>query len=163
MERCQEPTQRAQQAVQQELQHVQDSLSRLLHFWIITGTGCPSQNVERQIKPPWHLGVCCNVKTRLKTRWAWKTLQNTFFFGPSTQFLKVGPNTPESEMRKFRGEFETCAIACCDKWLLKLQMLMFDCRSHFPATFLQLSLPRSIAKMPNLLIKLKEAFESGKL
>jgi len=49
---------------------------------------------------------------------------------------KVGPNTPESEMRKFRGEFETCAISCCDK---------------------------SIAKMPNLLIKLKEAFESGKL
>ena len=29
MERCQEPTQRAQKTVQQELQHVQDSLSRL--------------------------------------------------------------------------------------------------------------------------------------
>ena len=42
-----------------------------------------------------------------------------------TQLLsfKVGPNTPESEMRKFRGEFETCAIACCDKWLLKAKMI----------------------------------------
>ena len=99
----------------------------------------------------------------VKDKVSLKNFAKYLFFGPTTQFLKVGPNTPESEMRKFRGEFETCAIACCDKWLLKLQMLMFDCRSHFPATFLQLSLPRSIAKMPNLLIKLKEAFESGKL
>ncbi|XP_023347450.1 protein FAM136A [Eurytemora carolleeae] len=47
---------------------------------------------------------------------------------------KVGPNTSETEIRKYRGEFETCAIACCDK---------------------------NIAKLPNLMEKLKSAFNSG--
>ena len=35
MERCQEPTQRAQKTVQQELQHVQDSLSRLTQCLLV--------------------------------------------------------------------------------------------------------------------------------
>ena len=47
--------------------------------------------------------------------------------------LQVGVNTAESDMSKFRKEFETCAIACCDK---------------------------NIAKLPNLLIKIKDALES---
>lgn len=51
---------------------------------------------------------------------------------------KVGPNTPQNEIlynykiNKYLGEFETCAIACCDK---------------------------NIAKLPNLLLKLKATFE----
>ena len=46
---------------------------------------------------------------------------------------QVGVNTPESELSKYRREFETCAISCCDK---------------------------NIQKLPNLLIKIKEALES---
>eukprot|EP00088_Acartia_fossae_P003847 TRINITY_DN11651_c0_g1_i1.p1 TRINITY_DN11651_c0_g1~~TRINITY_DN11651_c0_g1_i1.p1 ORF type:complete len:151 (-),score=39.41 TRINITY_DN11651_c0_g1_i1:288-713(-) len=47
---------------------------------------------------------------------------------------KVGPNTPESERRKYVTEFETCAISCCDK---------------------------NIAKLPGLADKVKAAFDSG--
>ena len=46
---------------------------------------------------------------------------------------KVGVNTAEADMNKYRKEFEACAIACCDK---------------------------NIQKLPNLLIKIKEALES---
>lgn len=49
---------------------------------------------------------------------------------------KVAPNTSESEIRKYRGEFETCAIACCDK---------------------------NVAKLPGLLDKVKASFDSGAL
>ena len=47
---------------------------------------------------------------------------------------KVGVNTPESELSKYRREFESCAITCCDKNILKL---------------------------PNLLTKIKETLDSG--
>ena len=47
---------------------------------------------------------------------------------------KVGVNTPESELSKYRREFEACAITCCDK---------------------------NIAKLPNLLIKIKDTLDSG--
>ena len=47
---------------------------------------------------------------------------------------QVGVNTPESEIAKYRREFESCAITCCDK---------------------------NIAKLPNLLIKIKDTLESG--
>ena len=46
---------------------------------------------------------------------------------------QVGVNTPESEIAKYRREFESCAINCCDKNILKL---------------------------PNLMIKIKEALDS---
>ena len=49
---------------------------------------------------------------------------------------KVGVNTPESELTKYRREFESCASTCCDK---------------------------NIAKLPNLLIKIKETLDSGKV
>ena len=42
-------------------------------------------------------------------------------------------NTAETDMNKYRKEFETCAIACCDK---------------------------NIQKLPSLLIKMKEALQS---
>jgi len=86
VERCQTPAQRAQQYVQSELEHFQESLSR-----------CVLQ-CQDEVKD------------------------------------KVGPNTSEGEISKYRREFETCAISCCDK---------------------------NIQKLPNLLIKLKAAFESG--
>jgi len=88
IEKCQAPTQRAQQYVQTELERFQETLSR-----------CVLQCQD-------------DVKD------------------------KVGPNTSEPEIRKYRGEFETCAIACCDK---------------------------NIAKLPNLMEKLKAAFDSGAL
>merc|ERR1719233_1768077 len=49
---------------------------------------------------------------------------------------KVGLNPTEAEISRHRKYFETCAIACCDK---------------------------NIQKLPNLMIKLKAAFESGAL
>ena len=49
---------------------------------------------------------------------------------------KVGVNTSESELTKYRREFESCASTCCDK---------------------------NIAKLPNLLIKIKETLDSGKV
>jgi len=88
VERCQAPTQRAQQYVQSELQHFQDSLSRCV------------LSCQDEVKD------------------------------------KVGPNTPEAEITKYRKNFETCAISCCDK---------------------------NIEKLPSLLIKIKEAFESGRV
>lgn len=86
VERCQAPTQRAQQFVQSELEHFQESLSRCV------------LSCQDEVKD------------------------------------KVGPNTPEAEISKYRRDFETCAITCCDK---------------------------NIGKLPGLLIKLKTAFESG--
>merc|ERR1711962_140440 len=86
VERCQTPTQKAQQYVQSELEHFQESLSR-----------CVLQ-CQDEVKD------------------------------------KVGPNTPEVEISKYRREFETCAINCCDK---------------------------NIAKLPNLMLKLKDAFDHG--
>jgi len=86
VERCQAPTQKAQQYVQSELERFQESLSR-----------CVLQ-CQDEVKD------------------------------------KVGPNTSEGEISKYRREFETCAISCCDK---------------------------NIQKLPNLMIKLKAAFESG--
>ena len=47
--------------------------------------------------------------------------------------VQVGVNTSESDMSKYRKEFESCAIACCDK---------------------------NIQKLPNLLLKIKQALES---
>ena len=47
--------------------------------------------------------------------------------------FQVGVNTAEADMSKYRKEFEACAIACCDK---------------------------NIQKLPNLLIKIKDALES---
>ena len=113
MERCQEPTQRAQQAVQQELQHVQESLSRLIHFEYLSVF--PFQ-VQRDM-----CRCVLQCQDEVKDKVSLKNLKIVCFCCPlsvtQTQLLsfKVGPNTPESEMRKFRGEFETCAIACCDK------------------------------------------------
>jgi len=49
---------------------------------------------------------------------------------------KVGPKTSEVEMNRYRKDFESCAISCCDKNILKL---------------------------PNLLLKIKSAFDSGTL
>lgn len=46
---------------------------------------------------------------------------------------KVGVNTAEADMNKYRKEFEACAIACCDK---------------------------NIQELPYLLIKIKESLES---
>jgi len=86
IEKCQAPTQRAQQYVQGELERFQEAISR-----------CVLQCQD-------------DVKD------------------------KVGPNTSEAEIRRYRGEFETCAIACCDK---------------------------SITKLPPLMDKLKAAFDSG--
>jgi len=76
VERCQGPTQAAQQYVQSELERFQDMLQR-----------CVLQ-CQDEVKD------------------------------------KVGPNTPEAEIRKYRGEFETCAIACCDKNVAKLPSLV---------------------------------------
>jgi len=36
---------------------------------------------------------------------------------------KVTPSTPESDIAKYRKEFEVCAIACCDKNVDKLPNL----------------------------------------
>jgi len=88
IEKCQGPTQRAQQYVQSELERFQETLSR-----------CVLQCQD-------------DVKD------------------------KVGPKTSEAEISRYRGEFETCAISCCDK---------------------------NIARLPTLMEKLKVAFDSGAL
>jgi hypothetical protein len=44
---------------------------------------------------------------------------------------KVHPNTPEAEIKKYRGEFESCAISCCDRNITKLPMLMAKLKSTF--------------------------------
>jgi len=48
---------------------------------------------------------------------------------------KVSPTTPDSELAKYRQEFEVCAIACCDK---------------------------NVAKLPNLTKKVVETLRSGR-
>jgi len=48
---------------------------------------------------------------------------------------KVTPTTPDSDLAKYRKEFEVCAIACCDK---------------------------NIAKLPNLTKKVVETLQSGR-
>lgn len=48
---------------------------------------------------------------------------------------QITPNTPDAEIAKFRGEFEACAVKCCDT---------------------------NIAKLPTLSKKLKETLKSGK-
>jgi len=83
VERCQQPTVRAQQFVQSELERFQEGLSR-----------CVLQ-CQDEVKD------------------------------------KVGPNTPEAEIRKYRGEFEGCAINCCDKNIKKLPMLMTKLKTTF--------------------------------
>ncbi len=47
---------------------------------------------------------------------------------------KVSPSTPEAEVNKYRAEFETCAINCCET---------------------------SIARLPALTKKVEETFKSG--
>jgi len=83
VERCQQPTMRAQQYVQSELERFQESLSR-----------CVLQ-CQDEVKD------------------------------------KVGPNTPQADIQKYRGEFEACAISCCDKKILKLPSLMEKLRTTF--------------------------------
>lgn len=85
VEKCQAPTQRAQQYVQGELERFQDMLQR-----------CVLQ-CQDEVKD------------------------------------KVGPNTSEADIRKYRGEFETCAIACCDKNINKLPGLMDKIKASFDA------------------------------
>jgi len=85
VEKCQVPTQRAQQYVQSELERFQEALSRCV------------------------LSCQDDVKD------------------------KVGPNTSEQEIRKYRGEFENCAIACCDKNIGKLPVLMDKMKDAFKA------------------------------
>ena len=161
MERCQEPTQRAQQAVQQELQHVQESLSRLTYFLIIIGF--PFQNVEtwETNKHPWCLGVCCNAKTRLRTRWAWETLE-LFTFVVHFSWTQYGgcqgwpkhPGVWDEKIPRRVWDLRHCLL-----WQVIAHYRKVDNWLIFKIHFLS----RSIGKMPNLLIKLKDAFESGKL
>merc|ERR1712179_322025 len=69
----------------------------------------------------------------------WSVFRRVFlgvFFNASEVKDKVGLNPTEAEISRHRKTFETCAIACCDK---------------------------NIQKLPNLMIKLKAAFESGAL
>jgi len=85
IEKCQQPTQQAQQYVQSELERFQDMLQRCV--------------------------LSCQDQVR----------------------DKVGPNSTEAEIRKYRGEFETCAIACCDTNIAKLPTLMDKVKTAFNA------------------------------
>ena len=48
---------------------------------------------------------------------------------------KVTPNTSEADIAKYRGEFEVCAIACCDK---------------------------NVGRLPNLTKRVMETLKSGR-
>ena len=50
--------------------------------------------------------------------------QNSLFFSCQDDIKdKVTPNTPEAEVEKFKVEFDTCAIKCCDTNIQRLPSL----------------------------------------